>query len=99
MKRLVKRGLKVIWRGTEPLRRPITGRVELFLRRCLQPTEQSLAGETDALMDHVVRELVRLQCQVEALQQAVLERLPAAQEGAVIAGEIEAAREGQLKAG
>src|SRR4029077_7255981 len=73
MKRLVKRGLKVLWRGTEPLRRPIIQRLELFLRRCLQPMEQGLSQETDVLMDHVVRELVRLQCQVEAMQQVLLD--------------------------
>jgi hypothetical protein len=51
-------------------------------------------------MDHVVRELIRLQCQVEALQQTLIERLPAPEVPA-IAGEIEPAdaRDEQLKAG
>lgn len=100
MKRFVKRGLKAIWRSTEPLRRPVLHRLEKFLRRCLRNGEQGLANETDVLMDHVVRELVRLQCQVEALQQTVLELLPA-QERRAIAGEIEPSRTPaeQLKAG
>jgi hypothetical protein len=102
MKRLLKRGIKALWRGMEPLRRPILRKIELFLRRCLQPNEQALLGETDVLMDHVIRELVRLQCQVEALEQTIVELLPAhAQEVPAIAGEIEPpyAPDGQLKAG
>jgi len=101
MKRLVKRVLKAMWRTTEPLRRPVLSKAEQFLRRCLQPNEPGLLSETDVLMDHVVRELVRLQCQVEALQQTILELLPAQPEASAIAGEIEpdAGPGGQLKAG
>ena len=100
MKRLVKRGLKALWRSSEFVRRPILCKAELFFRRCLRNTEFGTASETDVLMDHVVRELVRLQCQVEVLQQTILELLPA-QEGPAIAGEIEPARTSaeQLKAG
>jgi hypothetical protein len=102
MKRLLKRLLKAAWRTSEPIRAPIARKLENFLRRALQPTEPGLLGETDVLMDHVIRELVRLQCQVEALQQTIVELLPAeAQEIPAIAGEIEptlAPRE-PLKAG
>jgi hypothetical protein len=101
MKRLVKRGLKVLWRSTESLRRPILRKVERFLRRCLEPHEQSVASETDVLMDHLFRELVRLQCQVESLQQTILELVPAQEAGPAIAGEIEpaGAPDDRLKAG
>jgi hypothetical protein len=101
MKRLVKRGLKAIWRSTEPLRRPILRKAEQFLRRCLQPIDSSQLSETDVLMDHVVRELVRLQCQVEALQQTILDRYGAEEQRPTIAGEIEPAggEDERLKAG
>src|SRR5262249_6783362 len=93
MKSILKRLLKTAWRATEPLRAPIVRKLENFLRRALQPTDPSLLGETDVLMDHVIRELVRLQCQVEALQETIAELLPvAAQEDPAIAGEIEPAR-------
>src|SRR4051794_18721924 len=100
MKHLVKRGLKATWRLTGPVRRPIVRKLEQFLRRCLQTGEQGLTNETDVLMDHVVRELVRLQCQVESLERTVLELLPA-QDRPAIAGEIEPSRTPaeQLKAG
>lgn len=100
MKRLVKRMLKAVWRRTEPLRRPILHKLVSFLRRALQPTESGLVTETDVLMDHVIRELVRLQYQVDALQQTILELLPTLEIGA-IAGEIEPAEapDKQLKAG
>lgn len=100
MKRLVKRGLKVIWRCTAPARRPIARKLEGFLRRCLQAGERGLPAETDVLMDHVVRELVRLQCQVEALENTLLELLPARDDRA-IAGEIApgSSPDEQLRAG
>ena len=104
MKRLVKRVLKMLWKATSPLRRPILRKAEAFLTRCLRPTEALLAHETNVLMDHVVRELVRLQRQVEGLQQAV-EDLTLLTAGPAIAGEIEAKKDsrpsdaGRLKAG
>jgi hypothetical protein len=88
MKRLVKRVLKAIWDATRPLRRPILRKVEAFMIRCLRPTETLLAHETNALMDHLIRELVRLQRQVEGLQQAV-EDLTLLTAGPSIADEIE----------
>jgi hypothetical protein len=101
MKRLVKRVLKAIWRGTVPLRRPILGKLDQFLRRCLDPSVRGVPNETDVLMDHVVRELVRLQRQVESLEQAILELLPQHHGAPAVAGEIEPADspDGHLKAG
>jgi hypothetical protein len=100
MKKLAKRGLKAIWRMMEPLRRPVLRKLENFMRRCLVNSDLGPTNETDVLMDHVVRELVRLQCQVEALQQTILDSIPA-REGPAIAGEIEPAfaRQGPSKAG
>ena len=92
MKRLLKRGLKAIWQATAFLRRPILAKFERFLMRCLRPTEALLANETNVLMNHVVRELVRLQRQVDGLQQ-VIEDLSVANAGPAIAGEIEPAAE------
>src|SRR3954454_18686983 len=101
MKKIIKRGLKAVWRMMEPVRRPIMRKLENFMRRCLVAAEPGLNHETDVLMDHVVRELVRLQCQVESLEQAVLDLADARGQGPAIAGEIEPARApgGQLKAG
>jgi hypothetical protein len=109
MKRLLKPPLKAIWRGTALLRRPFLRKLEGFLRRCLAPTEPPRVPEVtprdleiEALMDHVVRELVRMQSQVEMLQQAIVELLPDSTSGGLaIAGEIEPGRaaQGPLKAG
>lgn len=99
MKRLIKSTLKGLWRLTQPLRRPVARKCEAFLTRCLRSNEQYPTEETNALMDHVVRELVRLQRQVDYLQQT-LEDLSAARDGVAIAGEIEPSTRGQaLKAG
>jgi hypothetical protein len=84
----MKRILQAVWGATRPLRRPVLRKVEAFMIRCLRPTEALLAHETNALMDHLIRELVRLQRQVEGLQQAV-EDLTLLTAGPAIAGEIE----------
>ena len=96
MKRLVKKVAKALWRGTLPIRRPFLHKFENYLSRCLRPTEQLLSDETNTLMEHVVRELVRLQRQVDYLQQTVEELTPESGKLA-IAGEI--APDEKLRAG
>src|SRR5262249_7718864 len=76
MKRLLKTVAKALWRGTLPLRRPLSRKFEGYLSRCLKPTERLLADETNTLMEHVVRELVRLQRQVDHLQQTIEDLTP-----------------------
>jgi hypothetical protein len=84
MKRLIKLPIKVIWRLTHPLRRPVVRRVENLIRRCaVQPPPQvhvvcRVPEETGLIMDHMVRELVRLQTQLDRLQQMVEDLLPSA---------------------
>ncbi len=88
MKRLIKRPLKAFWRWTHPLRRPFTRKAEAFLARAVAqapiPAPHVHVGcncrvneETSVLMDFMVRELVRLQDQVERLQVAVEDLAPA----------------------
>jgi hypothetical protein len=79
MKRVIKSALRVLWRGTGPIRRPILRKYESFLKRCLPPAVPPARypiEETNALMDEVVRELIRLQGQTEYLRQAVEELSP-----------------------
>lgn len=76
MKRLVKRLLKPLWLATGPIRRPLSARLERFLRRCLTVDPFPLAvseamEEVPVLLDHVIRELVRLQDEVERLRSSV----------------------------
>ncbi len=75
MKYLIKRPMKALWRWTHPVRRPITRKVEAMISRaCLvqlstHPTMVSPVGEETALlMDHMIRELIRLQTRVDKLQ-------------------------------
>jgi|GEM_PF-1696042 len=96
MKQLIKKIGKAVWRGTRPIRRPFLRKFEAYLSRCLRPTEQHLAAETNTLMEHVVRELVRLQRQVDHLQQTIEDLAPESANLA-IAGEI--APEEKLRAG
>jgi hypothetical protein len=84
MKRLIKLPLQVIWRLTRPLRRPVVRRVENLIRRsAVQPPPQvhvvcRVPEETSLVMDHMVRELVRLQIQLDRLQQTIEDLVPAA---------------------
>src|SRR6185312_11031777 len=97
MKRLMKRPFKAIWRLTHPVRRPIVRKLEAFLARsyALGPVaphhvhvscDCRVAEETSLLMDYMVRELVRLQSQVERLQQAVDDLTPATTALSVVCG-------------
>ena len=88
MKRLIKPVLKFFWRATNPLRRPLARKFEQYLSRCLKPTEAILADETNTLMEHVVRELVRLQRQVEYLQHTVEDLSAARGDELAVVGEI-----------
>src|SRR5947209_4293380 len=92
MKRLVKSVLKAMWRGTLPLRRPLLRKFEAYLARCLRPAERFVTDETNVLMDHVIRELVRLQRQVEALHEAI-EDLAPAHVAPTVADEVDPAAE------
>jgi hypothetical protein len=90
MKRLVKRVMRACWHATFPLRRPLILRAEAFLRRCL-----SDHGESTIVLDHVVRELVRLQDQIDALQ-ATLEEIRAEREPLTI---VRSSDRDRMKAG
>ncbi len=98
MKRLMKRVLRAIWRLTAPVRRPIVQKTEAMLRRCcVQPPAHpphvhlvcKVSEETGLLMDHMVRELVRLQSQIERLQHAVEDLTPAATTGLLVVSELD----------
>lgn len=95
MKRMIKRMLKPAWRMTEPVRRPISLRVEAYLRRCFSvsvtPEPNSVVLEhlnrelgrlqdPGVVLDHLVRELVRLQDQVEHLRLVIEEQTHTNQE-------------------
>ncbi|MHC5538437.1 hypothetical protein ACYOEI_09430 [Singulisphaera rosea] len=97
MKRYLKACLKTMWGWTEPIRHPILMKLENFFGRCLSNHDRHGNDESMALMDQVVRELFRLQRQVEILQdmvEAQSQSLPAPS----IAGAIDAPVE-HLKAG
>src|ERR1700730_10494443 len=101
MKRLIKRMLKAMWQKTAFLRRPITRRVEHRFNVMLQRViETNLAGtlerfenknnclvyDVNLALNSVVRELARLQREVETLQQ-MLEESTTHRSGLSIVGE------------
>src|SRR3954451_8908855 len=86
MNRLIKLPLRVVWRLMLPVRGPVVRRLEEIITRCTahqqpQPQPQThvmceVSAETGVLMDHMIRELVRLQSQVDLLRRAVEEIMP-----------------------
>lgn len=74
MKQLIKRILKAMWRLSRPIRAPFARKFEAYLTHCLRPTDRMMSDETNVLLNHVVRELVRLQRQVESLRQTIEEQ-------------------------
>ena len=91
MKRLIKRTLRAIWELAGPIRRPIARRMEQFIARSVPDRHAChVSAETGLLMDLMVRELVRLQKQVDQVQQALEELTPARTGLAVVGRESEA---------
>ena|SRR5579871_1563782 len=94
MKGLIKRPLKVMWRLMLPVRRPVVRRLEeLIARSTAHPAPHAhvvceVTAETGVLMDHMIRELVRLQSQVECLRRAIEEITPTSTSLAVV-GELD----------
>lgn len=90
MKRLTKRVLKALWRRTSFIHRPLIERYQAMIVRCcasVRPVHVChVTPETNLLMDHLVRELFRLQTQVEQLQLSV-EDLGHARGGLSVVGE------------
>ncbi len=82
MKRLIKLPFKAIWRLAIPVRRPVVRRLdELIRRNSVQPPPHvhvncRVSDEASLVMDHMIRELVRLQIQVERLRQTVEDLAP-----------------------
>jgi hypothetical protein len=74
MKRWVKRTLRMFWRAVAGLLRPVLVRVHRPLVALLRTAIQEplpVTAELDLVLDAVVRELVRLQEKVEALERAI----------------------------
>jgi hypothetical protein len=78
MKRLLKLPAKMLWRATWPIRAPIMRKLDAMITRIFAQNRNLMhvchvTEETSLLMDHLVRELVRLQLKVESLQATIEE--------------------------
>ena len=71
MKRLLKAILRPVWRLTGPIRRPIAGRIESWFFLRIEPRARKLSGEIVPGLDGLLRELERLQGQIDALHAAL----------------------------
>jgi transposase len=80
MKRTIKSVLRYTWRFSAPVRRPLIRKFDnhamLLLRQIPQPQQPALPADLDLVLGSVVRELARLQAQIEHLQHQVAD-LPA----------------------
>lgn len=95
MNRIIKLPFKLIWRIALPLRRPVIRRLdELIRRNAVQPPPQvhlncHVPQETSLIMDHMVRELVRLQNQVNRLQETIEDLVPSAATSLSVIGSLD----------
>lgn len=101
MKRLIKFPLRMLWRLTAPVRRPLVRKVEALLARAVARApvpaphvhvacECRVNAEAGLLMDYMVRELVRVQTRLDHLQEAVEGLAPAPHGLSVVgAGDVE----------
>ncbi|WP_422926421.1 hypothetical protein [Singulisphaera sp. PoT] len=102
MKGLIKAIVKKAWQFTRPIRRPFVRKIHAHLTQCMEAVQRPhpivvVSDESIVLMDQVVRELVRLQRQVDTLQQS-LDAMADERAHPAIAGELELMSE-RLRAG
>lgn len=71
MKRVLKFFLRPFWRISKPLRCEADRRIELWFSRALEPKARQYAAEFTPGVDGLLRELVRLQEQVDTLQATI----------------------------
>ena len=74
MKRLLKKMVRPFWRMSAPVRRPLIRKFDhhmMQLLRPLTPPPPAAPADLDLTLNSVVRELARLQVQVEILQQQI----------------------------
>jgi hypothetical protein len=71
MKRLLKFFLLPIWRASGPIRVEADRRIESWFRRTMEPKARQYAAEFSPGIDGMLRELMRLQEQVDALQATI----------------------------
>ncbi len=80
MKKLLKVPIKAFWRMTGPVRRPFVRKFEAMVARgCASINDTHICPvneETTLVMDHLVRELVRLQGKVDRLLEAIEDLTP-----------------------
>jgi hypothetical protein len=71
MKKALKAVLRPFWRLSGPIRRPVARRIEdwFFLR--VEPRARKLSGEIVPGLDGLLRELARLQSELDRLQDAL----------------------------
>ena len=71
MKRAIKWPLKMAWRATGPIRRPLVRAFEGWLDRYVVMTSHAATDEANLGFDFAASELARMQQQVEAMRAAV----------------------------
>ncbi len=74
MKRLMMFPLKLAWRATGPIRRPLVREIETWLDRYLVQTTLAVSEEANITLDFAAGELARMQRQVEAMRSLVEDR-------------------------
>jgi|SRR5579885_1917529 hypothetical protein len=89
MKRLFKRMARPLWRMTGPVRRPLLRKFDDHMMQLLRPLAPlqpmmppAAPADLHLVLNSVVRELARLQMQVEALQQQIDELQSSDRDGA-----------------
>lgn len=85
MKRVLKFVLRPAWRATASLRREADRRFEAWFTRAIEPKARQYAAEFTPGIDGLLREIVRLQEEVDSLQ-ATIEALSANAEPRAKAG-------------
>jgi hypothetical protein len=88
MKRVLKTLVRPLWRISAPARRPIIRKFDQHMMQLLQPLARPVEhrpgapADLELVLNSVVRELCRLQVQVEVLQQQIDDLQSSVRDGA-----------------
>jgi hypothetical protein len=71
MKRIIKWPLKLAWKATGPIRRPITRAFEHWLDRYVVMTSHAATEEANIGLDFAAAEMTRMQLQIQRMRESL----------------------------
>lgn len=72
MKKLIKVPFQILWKASARVRRPLLRRIDDRFFSCIEPRARKLSAEIVPGLDGLLREMERLQTELDRLQDALV---------------------------